>query len=144
MVMAAQGSFSRRSFLAVLAGTASASVLAACSGGGASSPAPAGGQQPATSSTTTTSGAAATPAAAAQPASTTPVLVWQVLDYIPQTTQGVHDRFDAIVCRVAEPSGCRRQHDAVDRCEARDGATRTGLQQLPPAGHGATAQQEEG
>src|SRR6266567_479095 len=94
--MAAQGSFSRRSFLAVLAGTASASVLAACSGGGASSPAPAGGQQPATSSTTTTSGAAATPAAAAQPASTTPVLVWQVLDYIPQTTQGVHDRFDAV------------------------------------------------
>jgi len=71
-------------------------VLAACSGGGASSPAPAGGQQPATSSTTTTSGAAATPAAAAQPASTTPVLVWQVLDYIPQTTQGVHDRFDAV------------------------------------------------
>ena len=24
------------------------------------------------------------------------MLVWQTLDYIPQTTQGVHDRFDAV------------------------------------------------
>jgi multiple sugar transport system substrate-binding protein len=84
--------FSRRNFLTVLAGTASASVLAAC-GGGSQGPTPSGGQAPTPASTT---GAAATPATAAQPAAGTPVLVWQGLDYIPQTTQGVHDRLDAV------------------------------------------------
>src|SRR5919199_411102 len=86
--------FSRRSFLTALAGTASASVLAACGGGGGgatTAPAPSSGQAPAT-----TTGAAATPATAAKPAAGTPVLVWQTLDHIPSTTQGVHDRFDAV------------------------------------------------
>ena len=68
-------------------GTASASVLAACTGGGASGPA-----QPAASSRPQLPrqpppAAAATPAAAANPLKY-PVLVWQELDYIPQTTQG--------------------------------------------------------
>jgi hypothetical protein len=86
--------FSRRSFLTALAGTASASVLAACGGGGGTTTtAPSGGQTPAPATTT---GAAATPAGAAKPAAGTPVLVWQTLDYIPSTTQGVHDRFDGI------------------------------------------------
>jgi multiple sugar transport system substrate-binding protein len=86
--------FSRRSFLTALAGTASASVLAACGGGGGSTaPASSGGQTPAPA---TTSGAAATSAGAVKPAAGTPILVWQTLDYIPSTTQGVHDRFDAV------------------------------------------------
>jgi len=100
--MATDRSFSRRNFLAVLAGAAGASVLAGCSGGGSGTgaaaqptqaPAPAAGGAAAP---TTAGAAAATPAAQAQPAASGTVVVWQGLDYIPQTTQFVHERFDAV------------------------------------------------
>jgi multiple sugar transport system substrate-binding protein len=99
--MAAERSFSRRNFLAGLAGAATASVLAGCGGGGGGQPA--GGGAPTAQSgggaqapAPTTAAAGATPGTPAQPAASGTVVVWQGLDYIPQTTQYVHERLDAV------------------------------------------------
>jgi multiple sugar transport system substrate-binding protein len=117
--MPSDRSFSRRNFLAVLAGTATASVLAACGGGG-------GGAQPAGGGATPAAGggqAAATPAAGAtpatggaQPAASGTVVVWQTLDYIPQTTQFVHERFDA----VAKDKGLTLQFEELPANQTSD------------------------
>ena len=98
--MASERAFSRRRFLGVLAGTATASVLAACGGGGGGAPAakPTEAPKPAAPGApapATSPAAAATPAAGAKPAAGGPVLVWQTVDYLPQTTQLINDRFQA-------------------------------------------------
>jgi multiple sugar transport system substrate-binding protein len=122
--MATQHGFSRRNFLAVLAGTAGASVLAACGGGGASTPAASGGQPTAGSA----SGAAATPATAAKPAAAGNVLVWQTLDYIPQTTQGVRDRFDA----VSKDKGLTLQFEELPNNQSSDDRFNAAIQAGTP------------
>ena len=84
-----QRPFSRRTFLTVLAGAASGSVLAACGGGApATSPTSAPAAKP-------TTAAAATPAAG-QPAAGGQVVVWQTVDYLPQTTALIKDRFEQV------------------------------------------------
>jgi multiple sugar transport system substrate-binding protein len=59
----------------------------------AEAPKPAADAKPAA---TSAPAAAATPAAAAQAAAGGPVLVWQTVDYIPQVTQLINERFTAI------------------------------------------------
>jgi multiple sugar transport system substrate-binding protein len=103
--MATERQFSRRGFLGVLAGTATASVLAAC--GQTQQPAapkaaeptkPAGAAPTAkpAAAATAAPAAAATPAAAAQPAAGGPVVVWQTVDYLPQVTALINERFTAV------------------------------------------------
>jgi len=86
--MASDQSFSRRRFLGVLAGTVAASALPA-----------AGAVQAATSAPR----AAGTVAAPAQPAQAGEVLVWQVVDFIPQTKGLIKERME----QVASEKGIR-------------------------------------
>jgi multiple sugar transport system substrate-binding protein len=115
--MATERSFSRRGFLGVIAGAAGASMLAAC--GAPSSPAPAkpaeskpaapaattapaaapakpAESKPAAAAPTAAPAAAAKPAEAAKPAASGPVVVWQPLDYLPQVTGIMNERFTAV------------------------------------------------
>jgi len=101
--MASGQQFSRRSFLGVLASTATATVVAACGGGQAPAPAkppeaakPTEAPKPAAPVATTAPAAAATPATAAKPAAGGPVVAWFGLDYIPQVTQFMNERFTAV------------------------------------------------
>ena len=109
--MASDRTFSRRGFLGVLAGTATASMLAAC-GAPAAAPAkpaetkpaapaapakPAEAAKPAADAKPTSAPAAASkPAAAAKPAAGGPVVVWQGLDYLPDVTGKMNERFTAV------------------------------------------------
>jgi len=109
--MASDRMFSRRGFLGVLAGAATASVLAAC-GSSASQPAatsapakpaeakPTEAAKPAApaaaAQATTAPAAASKPAEAAKPAAGGTVVIWQPLDYLPQVTAGMNDRFTAV------------------------------------------------
>jgi multiple sugar transport system substrate-binding protein len=108
--MASERIFSRRGFLGVLAGTATASVLAAC-GAPAQPAAPAKTEsKPAESKPAETKpaapaadakptaapAAAAKPAEAAKPAAGGPVVVWQGLDYLPDVTGLMNARFSAV------------------------------------------------
>ncbi|MGE3268230.1 MAG: ABC transporter substrate-binding protein [Chloroflexota bacterium] len=108
--MASDRIFSRRGFLGVLAGTATASMLAACSSSSSapakpaeSKPAetkpaaPAAASKPAEAAKPTAApAAAAKPAEASKPAASGPVVVWQGLDYLPQVTAGMNERFTAV------------------------------------------------
>jgi multiple sugar transport system substrate-binding protein len=127
--MATERSFSRRNFLTVLAGTATASVLAACSGGaqpgsGGAAQSSGGGQPAPTSA----AAAGATPAAPAKPAASGPVVVWQGLDYIPQTTQFVHERMDA----VAKDKGLTLQFEELPNNASSDDRFNAAIQAGTP------------
>jgi len=104
--MASERIFSRRGFLGVLAGTAGASILAACSSSTPAAPtakpaeskpaetkpaAPAADAKP-----TAAPAAASKPAEAAKPAASGPVVVWQGLDYLPEVTGLMNERFSAV------------------------------------------------
>jgi ABC-type glycerol-3-phosphate transport system substrate-binding protein len=114
--MASERIFSRRGFLGVLAGTAGVSILAAC--GAPAQPAapaktdakPAEPAKPAESKPAETKpaapaadakptaapAAAAKPAEAAKPGASGPVVVWQALDFLPQVTGVMNERFTAV------------------------------------------------
>lgn len=115
--MATERMFSRRGFLGVLATTATATVLAACGGGGGGAPAAKPTEAPKAAEPTKPAGApaattapAAAPAAAAAPtaagaAAAAPalkpvagqnVVVWQFIDYLPEVTKLINDRFTAV------------------------------------------------
>ncbi|MDP8923332.1 MAG: ABC transporter substrate-binding protein [Chloroflexota bacterium] len=102
--MASDRVFSRRRFLGVLGGTAAMSIVAAC-GGQQTSPATKSETKPAESKPAESKPAApaaqpaakteAKPAAGASAAGST-VVVWQPLDYLPQVTALMNERFQAI------------------------------------------------
>jgi ABC-type glycerol-3-phosphate transport system substrate-binding protein len=104
--MASERIFSRRGFLGVLAGTAGASILAACSS--PSQPAapakteskPAEAAKPAAPAAdakpTAAPAAASKPAEAAKPAAGGPVVVWQPLDFLAQVTGFMNERFTEV------------------------------------------------
>jgi ABC-type glycerol-3-phosphate transport system substrate-binding protein len=109
--MASERTFSRRGFLGVLAGAAGVSILAAC--GSPATPAaptaapakPAEAAKPADAkpaapaaagAATSAPAAAAKPAEAAKPAAGGPVVVWQGLDYLPEVTSLMNERFQAV------------------------------------------------
>jgi multiple sugar transport system substrate-binding protein len=108
--MASERIFSRRGFLGVLAGTAGVSILAACGSPAATPSKPAEPAKPAESKPaeskpaapaadakpTTAPAAAAKPAEAAKPGAGGPVVVWQGLDYLPQVTGLMNERFSAV------------------------------------------------
>ena len=106
--MASDRTFSRRGFLGVLAGTATASMLAACGAPAAapakpaetkpaeSKPAETKPAAPAAAAPTAAPAAAAKPAEAAKPAAGGPVVVWQGLDYLPEVTGKMNERFTAV------------------------------------------------
>src|SRR5690348_16004258 len=109
--MASERTFSRRGFLGVLAGAAGVSILAACGGSTATPSAPtAAPAKPAESKPAETKpaapaadakptaapAAAAKPAEAGKPAASGPVVVWQGLDYLPEVTSLMNERFSAV------------------------------------------------
>jgi len=108
--MASERIFSRRGFLGVLAGAAGVSVLAACGSPAAAPAATSAPAKPAESKPAETkpaapaAGAAATsapaaaskPAEAAKPAAGGPVVVWQPLDFLPEVTGLMNQRFQAV------------------------------------------------
>jgi multiple sugar transport system substrate-binding protein len=103
--MASERIFSRRGFLGVLAGTAGASILAACSSSSTPAAPTAAPAKPAESKPaapaadakpTAAPAAAAKPAEGAKPAAGGPVVVWQGLDYLPEVTGLMNERFTAV------------------------------------------------
>src|SRR3954469_19252451 len=103
--MASERIFSRRGFLSVLAATAGASMLAACGGSSTVAPTaapakPAEAAKPAAPAAdakpTAAPAAASKPAEAAKPAAGGPVVVWQGLDYLPEVTGLMNERFSAV------------------------------------------------
>lgn len=116
--MASDRTFSRRRFLGVLGGTAAMSVVAACGGGQQAAPAakteskPAESKPAAPAAKTESKPAESKPAAGAaqptaaaktesKPAESKPVagqtvVVWQPIDYLPQVTALMNERYTAI------------------------------------------------
>src|SRR3712207_2119391 len=108
--MASDRSFSRRRFLGVLGGGAAMTIVAACGGGQQAAPAAKTESKPAESKPAESKPAESKPAApAGQPAAKTEskpadskpvagqtVVVWQSLDYLPQVTSIMNERFQAV------------------------------------------------
>ena len=110
--MASERFFSRRGFLGVLAGTAGASILAACSSPSRRRRRPSRPSPPSRPSRSRSRPSqrpplpmrsrprprppASKPAEAAKPAAGAPVVVWQPLDFLPQVTGLMNERFTAV------------------------------------------------
>ncbi len=95
--MAERRHLTRRGFLGVMASTAAASLVAACGGGAAPAPKteakPTEAPKPAAPAAPA---AAATPATAAKPAAGGPVIVWSPVDFNPDVTGAINERFSAV------------------------------------------------
>ena len=110
--MASDRTFSRRRFLGVLGGGAAMSIVAACGGGQQSAPAPKAETKPAETKPAETKPAETKPAAPAaqptaaaktdakpadaKPAAGQTVVVWQYVDFLPQVTALMNERFTTL------------------------------------------------